>query len=78
MHQLPPDFAEALVRVVEAGHEGAVAKIIETATQLDDEGLRIFLAKFAARVRSSPAPVTRQELLRFLREADGRGPASDT
>jgi hypothetical protein len=78
MHQLPPDFAEALVRVVEAGHETAVAEIIEAATLLEDEGLRIFLATFAARVRSSPAPVTRQELLRFLREADGRGPASDT
>jgi hypothetical protein len=66
MDQLPPDFAQTLARVVEPGHEAAVAEVIEAATRLDDDGLRIFLERFAARVRSSPAPVRREELLRFL------------
>jgi hypothetical protein len=69
MDQLPPDFANAIARVVEPGQEEPVARIIEAATQLDDEGLRTFLARFASRVQSSPALVTRQELLQFLREA---------
>lgn len=66
MDQLPPDFAESLARVLEPGQEKRVAEIIEAATQLDDEGLRMFLEKFAARVRKSPAPVTPEELLRLL------------
>jgi len=69
MDQLPSDFAKAVARVVEPGHEVEVAKVIEAATQLDDEGLRIFLEKFAGRIRSSPAPVTHQELMQFLRAA---------
>jgi len=69
MDQLPKDFAEAVARVVEPGHEAEIAKIIEAATLLDDDGLRIFLEKFAGRVRSSPTPVTHQELLEFLRAA---------
>jgi uncharacterized protein with von Willebrand factor type A (vWA) domain len=67
MDQLPPDFAEKLARVVEPGHEAAVAEVIEAATRLDDDGLRMFLERFAARVRSSPKPVRREELLEFLR-----------
>jgi hypothetical protein len=70
MDQLPADFAKLVARVVEPGHEMEVAKIIETATRLDDEGLRIFLEKFAGRVRSSPVLVTHEELLQFLRAAD--------
>ena len=66
MDQLPADFAETLARVVEPGQEEAVASVIEAATQLDDDGLRVFLKRFATRVRSSPAPVTGDELLRFL------------
>jgi hypothetical protein len=66
MDQLPADFAETLARVVEPGEEDAVASVIEAATQLDDEGLRVFLKRFATRVRSSPARVTGDELLRFL------------
>jgi len=71
MDQLPQDFAEAVARVVEPGHETEVAKIIEAATLLDDEGLRIFLEKFAGRVRASPDLVTHEELLQFLRAAGG-------
>jgi len=69
VHQLPPYFAKAIARVVEPGHEAAVAGIIEAATAMDDDRLRVFLQKFAARVRSSPAPVTREELQQFLQDA---------
>jgi hypothetical protein len=73
MDQLPPDFAETLARVVEPGHEAAVAEVIEAATRLDDDGLRTFLEKFAARVRDSPAPVRREELRQFLRASKEGG-----
>ncbi len=76
MDQLPPDFAESLARVVEPGHEAAVAEVIEAATLLDDDGLRKFLEAFAARVRLSPVPITREELQRFLFESKKGGPAS--
>lgn len=66
MDQLPPDFAETLARVVEPGHHAEIAKVIEAATRLDDDGLRIFLEKFAARIRSSSARVTSEELRRLL------------
>ncbi len=75
MDQLPPDFAKVLVRVIEPGKEAAVAKIIEAATLLDDEALRIFLEKFARRVRASPKPVSAQELTQFLHEVTAGGPA---
>ena len=75
MDQLPVDFANAVARVVEPGHEAAVAEIIETATRLDDEGLRTFLEKFAARVRSSPDPIRYEELQSFLEESQEPGPA---
>jgi hypothetical protein len=73
MDQLPPDFAETLARVVEPGHEAAVAEVIKAATLLDDDGLRKFLELFAARVRTTPAPVRREELLRFLYESSRGG-----
>ena len=73
---LPPDFAETLARVVEPGHHAEVAGIIEAATGLDDDHLRIFLEKFASRVRASPAPIRREELQSFLRESQEAGPAS--
>ncbi len=66
MEQLPSDFADSLARVLEPGQEKRIAEIIEAATQLDDEGLRMFLEKFAERVRESPAPIKAEELLRFL------------
>jgi hypothetical protein len=69
MDSLPPDFAETLARVLEPGHDAAVAEVIEAATRLDDEGLRRFLEQFAARVRSSPAPVRHDELRQLLRES---------
>ena len=47
MDQLPPDFAESLARVLEPGQEERIAEIIGAASQLDDDGLRMFLAKFA-------------------------------
>jgi hypothetical protein len=53
-----------------------MAGIIEAATGLDDDGLRIFLEKFALRVRTSRAPVRHEELQSFLREALEAGPAS--
>jgi hypothetical protein len=64
---LPPDFAESLARVVDPRDHSAVAEVIEAATRLDDDGLRIFLDRFAARVRASAAPITHDELLTFLR-----------
>jgi hypothetical protein len=67
---LPPDFAESLARVVDPRQRAAVAEVIEAATRLDDERLRIFLEGFAARVRASPAPVTHEELLQLLRDPD--------
>jgi hypothetical protein len=76
MNQLPADFAETLARVVEPGHHAAVAEVIEAATLLDDDDLRMFLEKFAARIRSSPEPVRREELLQFLRESKQGGSPS--
>ncbi len=75
MDHLPPDFAETLARVLEPGHQAAVAEVIEAATRLDDDGLRRFLERFAARIRTSPAPVKREELLQLLR-ASGAGARS--
>jgi hypothetical protein len=69
MEHLPADFAKAIGRVIEPGKEAAVAKVIEAATLLDDEELRIFLEQFANRVRASPKPVTPQELIQLLKEA---------
>ena len=76
MGQLPADFAEMLARIVEPAHQTDVAEIIESATRLDDDGLRKFLEKLADRVRSSAAPVRREELQMFLRESRGSGQAS--
>jgi hypothetical protein len=78
MEHLPPDFAKAIVRVVEPGKEAAVAEVIEAATLLDDEELRIFLEKFAERIRASAKPVTPQELVQFLREVKPGGQSSAT
>jgi hypothetical protein len=66
MDQLPADFAESLAKVLEPGQEKRIAEIIEAATRLDDERLRMFLERFAARVRASPEPVKPEELLDFL------------
>jgi hypothetical protein len=74
MRELPHDFAETLARVLEPGHEDATAGVIEAATLLDDDGLRLFLELFAARVRASSAPVRYEELHGFLRVA-GRASA---
>jgi hypothetical protein len=66
MHELPEDFAETLARVLEPHQREAAALIIESATRLDDDGLRRFLEMFAARIRASPALVSQEELRRFL------------
>jgi hypothetical protein len=66
MRELPDDFAETLARVLEPGHHEAAAATIESATRLDDDGLRRFLEMFAARIRASAAPVSQEELSRFL------------
>jgi hypothetical protein len=78
MDQLPADFAETLARVLEPGHEKRIAQIIEAATRLDDEGLRLFLERFAARVRTSSATVKPEELAQFLLESNAGGPSSAT
>jgi hypothetical protein len=77
MDQLPADFAETLARVLEPGQEKRIAKIIEAATLLDDERLRLFLERFAERVRKSPRPVKPEELVEFLRlpKTDGQSSA---
>ena len=69
MGELPDDFADSLSRVVDPRQQDAVAEIIEAATMLDDVGLRRFLQLFAARVRASVAPITADELRRFLQQA---------
>lgn len=78
MDQLPADFAESLARVLEPGQEERIAEIIEAATRLDDEGLQIFLKRFAGRVRKSPSPVTADELLRFLHDSMRGGQSTAT
>src|SRR5579864_820557 len=67
--ELPDDFADDLARVLEPGQHDAAAEIIEAATMLDDVGLRRFLQLFAARARSSAAPITADELRVFVQQA---------
>jgi hypothetical protein len=74
MSGLPADFADTLAQVLEPGHREAAAGVIESATQLDDAGLRRFLELFAGRIRASGAPVRYEELHGFLRAA-GRASA---
>ena len=69
MSELPDDFADSLSRVLIPDHQAAAAEIIEAATMLDDVGLRRFLELFAARVRASAAPISADELRRFLQQA---------
>jgi hypothetical protein len=69
MRELPDDFANSLTRVLDPSQGEAAAEIIEAATMLDDVGLRYFLQLFAARVRSSDAPIRADELRRFLQRA---------
>jgi hypothetical protein len=75
MGGLPDDFADKLAQVLEPGHGGAAAGVIQAATLLDDAGLRRFLELFAARVRTSSSPVRYEELDDFLRAARGRASA---
>jgi hypothetical protein len=76
--QLPADFAQMLASVLEPGQEKRIAEIIEAATRLDDDALRIFLERFASRVRESPAPVNAQELLGFLDALEKGGQSTAT
>ena len=69
MGELPDDFADSLSRLVDPRQQEAAAEIIEAATMLDDVGLRRFLQLFAARVRDSAAPISADELRRFLQQA---------
>ncbi len=69
MRELPDDFGETLGRVLEPGQGEAVARLIEAATLLDDDGLQRFLELFAARIRASGAPVRYEELRGFVRLA---------
>ena len=69
MGELPEDFADTLARVIDPAQRDAAAEIIEAATMLDDVGLRRFLHLFAARLRSSDAPVRADELRSFLQQA---------
>ena len=69
MTELPDDFAGRLARVIEPTERDVAAEIIEAATMLDDVGLRRFLQLFAARVRTSSAPVRAEELRLFLQQA---------
>ena len=76
MHELPEDFAETLARVLEPHQREEAALIIESATRLDDDGLRRFLEMFAERVRASAALLSKEELRRFLTLAAQGGSAS--
>ena len=62
-----------LANVVEPGSHQVAAEVIQAATSLDDAQLRVFLRRFAARVRESAAPVTGEELRVFLDAARGLG-----
>jgi hypothetical protein len=73
MRELPDGFADTLSRVLEPGHHEVAAEIIEAATMLDDEGLRVFLQLFAGRVRASGAPIRSDELRAFLQRAARAG-----
>jgi hypothetical protein len=73
MRGLPEDFAQTLARVLEPDQHEVAAAIIESATRLDDDGLRRFLEMFAARVRASAAPIRQDELRSFLMAAQGGG-----
>jgi hypothetical protein len=75
MSHLPSDFADTLAQVLEPGDRAAAATIIRAATRLDDDGLRVFLELFSARVLASQAPIREKELLKFLRASrkGGRG-----
>jgi hypothetical protein len=75
MDHLPPDFERDLVQVLEPGDVRAAAEIINAATALDDDGLRVFLDLFAERVRLSSKPVRRAELQDFLRRSRQPGRA---
>jgi hypothetical protein len=75
---LPGDFAEMLATVLEPGQEKRIAEIIETASSLDDDALRIFLDRFATRIRDSPAPIKPEELMSFLRAAKKGGRSTST
>lgn len=78
MRDLPDDFASTLARVLDPRSRDAAAEIIEAATMLDDEGLRVFLQLFAARVRGSAEPVRSEELRGFLESsARARGGRAD-
>jgi hypothetical protein len=76
MDHLPLDFAESLAAVLEPADRVAAGEIIEAATRLGDEGLRVFLELFGARVRESPEPVTQAELREFLRASRRGGRAA--
>jgi hypothetical protein len=76
--QLPGDFAEMLATVLEPGQERRIAAIIETASSLDDDALRIFLDSLAARIRDSPAPIKPKELMSFLQAAKRGGHSTST
>ena len=67
--ELPDGFADDLARVLDPAQHESAAEIIEAATMLDDIGLRRFLRLFAARVRSSDAPIKADELRSFLQQA---------
>jgi hypothetical protein len=69
MHELPDDFADSLAEVLDPHQREAAAEIIEAATMLDDVGLRRFLKLFAARVRTSDAPVRADELRSFVQQS---------
>jgi hypothetical protein len=69
MHQLPEGFADAVSGVLDPADRDAAAEIIESATMLDDAGLRRFLRLFAERIRASRAPVKADELREILQRA---------
>ena len=69
MGELPDGFADTLARVLDPSSRDAAAEIIESATMLDDVGLRRFLKLFAERIRASRAPIKADELRRILQQA---------
>ena len=72
---LPEEFAAQLERVLAPGQSDAAAAVIADALLMDDETLAAFLEAFAARVASSPEPVTAAELGLLLAEAEASRPS---
>ena len=59
---IPDEFAEMLGVLLEPGQEDAVAEVLETAMELEDDQLGAFMSAAAELVRTSRRPLRADEL----------------